>query len=53
MPSYANAVPPLAVSPGDIGLSFDGEAVPGSAQAGRQFAVTFPGGFPDSGRAVR
>ena len=53
MPSYANSQPPLSLSPGDVGFSFSSEAVPSSATAGSQFALTFPAGFPDSGRTVR
>ena len=53
MPSYANTLPPLTLSPGDVGFSFSNEAVPASATAGSQFALPSPGGFPDSSRAVR
>ncbi|PYU03149.1 MAG: hypothetical protein DMG33_17390 [Acidobacteria bacterium] len=53
MPSYQNVTPPLAVSPGDVGFSYNNEAFPGSAQSGTQFALSFPAGFPDSGRVVR
>ena len=53
MPSYANAQPPLSLSPGDVGFSFSSEAVPGSATAGSQFAVMMPSGHADSGRTVR
>lgn len=53
MPSYANTLPPLALSPGDVGFSFSNEAVPASAIAGTQFALPSPAGFADSSRAVR
>jgi hypothetical protein len=53
MPSYSNVLPPLAIFPGDVGFSFNNEAFPGGAQAGAQFAVTSPAGFPDQGRTVR
>jgi hypothetical protein len=53
MPNYNNTQPPLALAPGDTGVSFSNEAVPGSATAGSQFALLHPAGFPDSGRTVR
>jgi hypothetical protein len=53
MPSYSNAVPPVALFPGDIGLSFSAEPFPGGAQAGSQFAVPEPAGLPDQGHTVR
>jgi len=53
MPTYQNVVPPIALSPSDVGFSFNNEAFPGSATAGAQFALLFPVGFPDSGRTVR
>jgi hypothetical protein len=53
MPSYQNVVPPLALSPGDVGFSFNNEAFPGSAQAGSQFAIPSFAGQPDTGYAVR
>ena len=53
MPSYANTQPPYALSPGDVGFSFNGEAVPSSATAGSQFAVPHAAGIPDQSRAVR
>jgi hypothetical protein len=52
MPNYQNTYPPNSLFPGDVGLSFNNEAVPAAAQAGSQFAVPHPSGFPDSGRAV-
>jgi hypothetical protein len=53
MPSYQNVAPPLALSPGDVGFSFNNEAFPGSAQAGSQFAIPSFAGQPDTGYAVR
>ena len=53
MPSYSNAVPPLSLSMGDIGFSFNNEAFPADGTAGSQFALPEYGGFPDQGRAVR
>ena len=53
MPSYQNVTPPISLSPGDIGFSFNNEAFPGSAQAGSQFAIPNYAGQPDSGTAVR
>jgi len=53
MPSYQNAVPPTALSPGDVGFSFNNEAFPGSAQAGSQFAIPSFAGQPDVGYVVR
>ncbi len=53
MPSYSNAVPPLALFPGDIGFSFNNEAFPADGTAGSQFAIPEPSGFPDQGHTVR
>ncbi len=53
MPSYQNVTPPIFLSPGDVGFSFNNEAFPGSAQAGSQFAIPSYAGQPDSGTAVR
>jgi hypothetical protein len=53
MPTYANTLPPLALSPGDVGFSFNAEAVPASATAGSQFALPHPTGVPDQSRTVR
>ena len=39
MPSYQNVTPPLALSSGDVGFSFNNEAFPGGAQSGTQFAL--------------
>jgi len=30
MPSYQNLLPPISLAPGDVGFSFNNEAVPGS-----------------------
>jgi len=53
MPTYVNTQPPYSLFPGDVGFSFNNEAVPSSAAAGSQFAVPHPSGFPDGGFAVR
>jgi len=53
MPSYQNVTPPYALSPGDVGFSFNNETFPGSAQAGSQFAIPSFAGQPDTGYAVR
>lgn len=53
MPSYQNVLPPIALSSGDVGFSFNNETFPGSAQAGTQFALPSFTGLPDSGTAVR
>ena len=53
MPSYQNVTPPISLSPGDVGFSFNNETFPGSAQAGSQFAIPGYAGQPDSGTAVR
>ena len=53
MPTYANTLPPLSLSPGDVGFSFNAEAVPSSATPGSQFAMPHPTGIPDQSRTVR
>jgi hypothetical protein len=53
MPSYQNVTPPMALSPGDVGFSFNNEAFPGSALAGSQFAIPSYAGQPNTGYAVR
>jgi hypothetical protein len=53
MPSYQNAVPPSSLSPGDVGFSFNNETLPGSAQAGSQFALPSYAGQPHTGTALR
>ena len=52
MPAYSSALPPSSLWPGAVGSSFSNEAVPASAQAGAQFALIEPGGFPQEGRTV-
>ena len=53
MPTYQNVTPPISLSPGDVGFSFNNEAFPGAATAGSQFALPSYAGQPDSGTAVR
>ncbi len=53
MPAYQNAVPPVSLSSGDVGFSFNNETFPGSAQAGSQFALLSFTGVPDTGAAIR
>ncbi|GAC1617793.1 MAG: hypothetical protein NVS9B13_04870 [Candidatus Acidiferrum sp.] len=53
MPSYQNVLPPLALSPGDVGFSFNNEAFPGGATSGSQVAIPSYAGRPDTGTAVR
>src|SRR6266478_6933514 len=53
MPSYQNVTPPISLSSGDVGFSFNNEAFPGSATSGSQFAVPSFTGVPDAGTAVR
>lgn len=53
MPSYQNVTPPISLSSGDVGFSFNNETFPGSATAGSQFAIPSYAGQPDSGTAVR
>jgi len=53
MPVYQNATPPIALSSGDIGFSFNNEAFPGGATSGTQFALPSYTGLPDSGTSVR
>lgn len=52
MPTYSNTNPPLALFPGDVGLSFNNE-LPADGTAGSQFAIPEPAGFPDQGHTVR
>ena len=52
MPSYSNATPPLALFPGDIGYSFQSET-PSAGEAGAQFALPEPAGFPGQEHTVR
>jgi hypothetical protein len=53
MPAYSNSTPPLSLSPGDVGFSFNAEAFPSNGTAGAQFAIPEPAGLPDQGHAVR
>jgi hypothetical protein len=53
MPSYQNILPPLALSPGDVGFSFNNEAFPGGASSGSQFAIPSYAGQPDVATTVR
>src|SRR5689334_21050519 len=53
MPAYQNTLPPISLSSGDIGFSFNNEAFPGVATSGSQFALPSYTGLPDSGTAVR
>src|SRR5882672_3684080 len=53
MPSYQNVTPPISLSSGDVGFSFNNEAFPGSATSGSQFALPSFTGVPDGGTAVR
>jgi len=53
MPDYSNSLPPLSLSPGDVGFSFNNEAVPSVVQAGSQFALPHAPGTSDQGCVVR
>ncbi len=53
MPAYQNVTPPLALSSGDVGFSFNNETFPGSATSGTQFALPSFTGTTDAGTAVR
>jgi hypothetical protein len=53
MPVYQNTTPPMALSSGDVGFSFNNEAFPGAATSGSQFALPSYTGLPDGGTAVR
>jgi hypothetical protein len=53
MPVYQNTTPPLSLSSGDVGFSFNNEAFPGVATSGTQFALPSFTGTTDSGTAVR
>jgi len=53
MPTYQNTLPPIALSSGDIGFSFNNEAFPGAGTSGSQFAIPSYTGLPDSGTSVR
>ena len=53
MPVYQNTVPPISLSSGDIGFSFNNGAFPGAGTSGSQFALPSYTGLPDSGTSVR
>src|SRR5262249_44444318 len=53
MPAYQNTFPPISLSPGDVGFSFNNEEFPGSATAGSQFAIPSYTGRADTGNAGR
>lgn len=53
MPAYQNTFPPISLTPGDVGFSFNNEAFPGSATAGSQFAIPGYAGRADTGNTVR
>lgn len=53
MPTYQNVFPPISLSSGDIGFSFNNEAFPGANTAGSQFALPSYTGLPDGGTSVR
>lgn len=53
MPTYQNTFPPISLSSGDIGFSFNNEAFPGAGTSGSQFALPSYTGLPDGGTSVR
>ena len=53
MPTYQNVVPPISLSSGDVGFSFNNETFPGANTAGSQFALPSYTGLPDGGTSVR
>ncbi len=53
MPTYSSANPPSSVFPGDVGFSWNNEAIPADSTAGAQFAVPEPSGFPKQEHTVR
>ena len=53
MPTYQNVLPPISLSPGDVGFSFNNEAFPGGATSGSQFALPSYAGQPDVGTVLR
>jgi len=53
MPTYSNASPPLSLFPGDVGFSWNNEALPADGTAGQQFAIPEPAGFPKQEHTVR
>jgi hypothetical protein len=53
MPVYQNTAPPLSLSSGDVGFSFNNEAFPGVGTSGTQFALPSFTGTTDGGTALR
>src|SRR5258707_10189506 len=53
MPVNQNTTPPLSLSSGDVGFSFNNEAFPGGATSRTQFALPSFTGIADSRTAVR
>ena len=53
MPTYQNVTPPLALSPGDVGYSWNSEAFPAANTAGTQFAIPSYAGRADTGFTLR
>ena len=53
MPIYQNVTPPLFLSSGDVGFSFNNEAFPAANTAGSQFALPSFTGIADGGTALR
>ncbi len=53
MPTYSNTFPPISLFPGDVGFSWNNEALPADGTAGAQFAIPEPSGRPDQGHTVR
>ncbi len=53
MPAYSNTTPPFSLFPGDVGFSFNAEALPANGSSGAQFAIPEPAGMPDQGHTVR
>jgi hypothetical protein len=53
MPVYQNVTPPLFLSSGDVGFSFNNEAFPAANTAGSQFALPSFTGIADGGTALR
>ncbi len=53
MPTYQNAVPPLSLSSGDVGFSWNNEAFPAAGTSGTQFALPSYTGLADTGSAIR
>lgn len=53
MPTYQNGVPPLSLSPGDVGFSWNNEAFPAAGTSGTQFALPSYAGQPNTGNTIR